>query len=48
MSEKDVGEAAMPIGGAGGKGTGWEGSDKAVSEAVREEEDEAEGRGGLG
>ena len=48
MSEKDVGEAALPIVGAGGKGTGWEGSDKGVSEAVREEDDEAEGGGGLG
>lgn len=48
MSEKDVGEAAMPIVCPGGKGTGWEGSDKSVSGAVREEDDEAECDGGLG
>ena len=47
MSEKDVGEATMPVLGAGGKGTGWEGSDKSVSESVRED-DEGEGEGGLG
>ena len=49
MSEKDVGEGAMPVSGAGGRGAGWEGSDKSVSGAVREEEDEAEGgAGGVG
>ena len=48
MSEKDLGEAAMPVLGLGGKGTGWEGNDKSVSESVREEDDDGEGEGGLG
>ena len=48
MSEKDVGEGAMPMLGGGGKGVGWEGSDKGVGEAVREEDVEAEGGGGVG
>ena len=43
MSEKDVGEAIMPIVGAGGKAMGWEGSDKSVSESVKEEDDEEAG-----
>ena len=46
MSEKDVGEGAMPVVGFGAKGAAWEGSDKSVNGAVREEEDEAEGGGG--
>lgn len=48
MSEKDLGEGVMSVVGVGGKGAGWEGSDKSVSGAVREEEDEAEAEGGGG
>lgn len=48
MSEKDVGEGPMPFGVVGGRGVGWEGSDKGVSGSVKEEDDEAEEGGGLG